>query len=105
MFTVYENLCIMTSDAQVKFKKFWCKDVDQTVNNRGLIHTNFQVYFIYCQWIQTSLDNKNTIMLSMYENTFLKNNRNVVLNFEAKKELSNSSCWNNNFDKAENVNE
>ena len=28
-----------------------------------------------------------------------------ILNFEAKKELNNSSCWNNNFDKAENLNE
>ena len=44
-------------------------------------------------------------MLSMYENTFSKNSQNVVLKFEAKKELNNSSCWNNNFDKAENVNE
>ena len=44
-------------------------------------------------------------MLSMCENTFLKNLQNVVLNFEDKKELRNSSCWDNIFDKAENLNE
>ena len=44
-------------------------------------------------------------MISMYENTFFKNSQNMVLNFEDKKELKNSSCWNNNFDKAENLDE
>ena len=44
-------------------------------------------------------------MLSMYANAFSKNLQNVVLNFEDNKEFQRTSCWNNNFDKAEHLDE
>ena len=41
----------------------------------------------------------------MWKYIFEELAKNVVLSFEAKKELNISSCQNNNFDNAENVNE